>query len=267
MIRPEVKLNEIEYFEFKEGVVNLVARLDDAKNRDPIVIRVYEMKLIKKKVEEDKTNSKFEFNRVLELAAIKKASDLKVTVKLLATFNNGFIYKYVDGDQNNPKLYDLDTAKKTAIKMARLHHIDLNELTELSEKPKLIVDREMSLDKDDLFAKEKSTFDKQMSESKYEQLRSIPVYSKIMKEISDLHDLNLEKDAYGKICFCHNDLNLTNLLIEKSSKQVVFIDFEKSNKNFAMFDIAYHLYTIGGLFCQYFKADDVPDEEFCKRMA
>ena len=31
-----------------------------------------------------------------------------------------------------------------------------------------------------------------------------------------------------------------------------------------MYDIAYHLYNMGGLFCQYFKVENVPNEEFIK---
>ena len=70
-------------------------------------------------------------------------------------------------------------------------------------------------------------FDKGMEESEFEELRShLPRYSRLVDEIERLHELIVEGDAYGSLCLCHNDLQLTNLLIDRQTKEPIFIDFE-----------------------------------------
>lgn len=39
IVRPAAKLVEIEYEEFKEGVINSIVKLSDPLHKDPIVIR------------------------------------------------------------------------------------------------------------------------------------------------------------------------------------------------------------------------------------
>ena len=255
ILRPEIKLDTIEYNEFKEGVINSIVLLNDPISNDPIVIRTYmlKMKAMRKAAgKEDLDLEKFQ-NRKLELAALKSASELGIffyrfifssfhlfinfffnifkligiTVELLATYKNGFIYKYVDGDVNDAKLYDLKTtAKKTAIKMAKFHHINLDEIA--NEKPAMIKFTDKAT-----FANATKGFDAMQKESRHDELRNeLPIFSKIEDDYRELHNLILVNDAYGKICFCHNDLNQTNLLIEKSTKQPVFIDFEWHVSNF-----------------------------------
>lgn len=260
LVRPDVRVEDIEYNNFKEGVVNLIVKLDDPKHREPIVIRTYALKIkaeSKKNGDDGFDISKFQ-NRKLELAALKAASDLGCTVELVATYNNGFIYKYVDGDVNSIKLYDLDTAKKVAKKMARFHMIDLSGMT--SDKP--AVHRFL---KNESFDEITKTFDQKMKDSRHEEFRNfLPTYSELKAEYERLHHLVVSKNAYGKVCFCHNDLNMTNLLIEKSTKEPLLIDFEWSDKNYEMYDISYHIVNMAGLFCQYFKPDDVPSDDFIR---
>lgn len=58
---------------------------------------------------------------------------------------------------------------------------------------------------------------------------------------------------------------MSNLLIEKFSKEPIFIDFEFANTNLIMYDISYHLITLAGLFCEYFNVEDIPNEEFIRK--
>jgi len=126
LIRPDVKVEDIKYENFNEGVVNLIVKLDDSKSNSPLVIRTYGLKMKQSKTEGFNL-SKFE-NRELELEALKQASDLGITAKIIATYSNGFVYKYIDGEVSSYELYDSELAKKTAIKMVKFHTMDLKEL-------------------------------------------------------------------------------------------------------------------------------------------
>ena len=172
-----------------------------------------------KKGDDNMDLEKFQ-NRKLELASLKRASELGITVELLATYKNGFIYKYIDGEQNRFELYSIETtAKQTAIKMARLHAM---KVPGASKDPTVLkfLDRTT-------FAEFTKDFAKKQAESKHEELRSaIPLHPGVDDEYERLHYLVLEADAYGPIVFCHNDLNQTNLLINRTTKEPIFIDFE-----------------------------------------
>lgn len=249
ILRPDIRPDEIECDGFGEGCLNSLVKLDDPKNRDPIVVRVYLLKLLASMSEEERELEKSRpslVNRELELEALQKASELGITVRLYATFQNGFIYRYVDADMNSFELYDFEVARKTAMKLAKLHRIDLSGLAR--EKP--AVYRILGRDDPKCELEQRAFFDRKMRESELEQLRtSLPSYSKLSQEFERLHDLIFEKDAYGPICFAHNDLNLGknfigrspyltdlqpncflliagNLLIEKHSKEPILIDFE-----------------------------------------
>lgn len=96
LVRPDVRVEDIEYNNFKEGVVNLIVRLDDPIHRQPIVIRTYALKM---RAESNKNGDDFDIskyqNRTLELAAIKAASDLKCSVEMIATYKNGSVTYFI----------------------------------------------------------------------------------------------------------------------------------------------------------------------------
>lgn len=225
LIRPEVKFEEIEYKEFSEGVCNLIVRLDDETNKDPIGIRVNGFKINSEKIKEK--DKKMGSNRELELAILEKANDLGICSKVFASFENGLIYKFVDGVTNSFELYDLETAKKTAIKMAKFHRIDVNE-SGAEKEPVIYKYLGTNDEKTYQLNKEKmKEFDLKMQESEHDELRNyLPKYSNIFEQLEALHELILERNAYGSIYFCHNDLHQENLIIEKSTKNPFFIDFE-----------------------------------------
>lgn len=230
MVRPNIKPETIKCSEFKEGVINSIVQLDDPISNDPIVIRTYMLKM--KKLRQQDSNGfdleKFS-NRKLELAALKKASEEEITVKLIATYKNGFIYKYIDGEVNCVELYDLETvAKKTAIKMAKLHQFDLPEASKEPQVLKFAGENE--------FDQYTIGFDHLQKNSKHDEFKNVlPLYNQLQDDYKRLHKLVLDKKAYGRICFCHNDLNRTNLLIEKTTKDPIFIDFEWVSLIFEMF--------------------------------
>lgn len=229
LLRPEISVDEIsECREIEVGVVNSIVMLNDAKSNDPVVVRVYALRLLQSMTEEKRKSQAerpLRINRELELAALREASELGITAKLYATFSNGFIYKYVDGDMATFELYDLPVARRTAAKMARLHRIRPDETL---VKPKPAVFTILGKDENrDFVLADRAAFDKKMAESEFEELRNgLPKFSTLAEEYERLHDLVFEKDAYGPVCFCHNDLNLSNLLIDRQTKDPILIDFE-----------------------------------------
>ena len=208
--------------------MNSIVKVDDPKSNDPVVVRVYILRLLQSMTEEERERQKNQpslINRPLELEVLRKASELGVTVRLLATFTNGFIYGYVDGTMNSFERYDRQVARQTAIKMARLHRMRLADGM-LNPEPAVyrFVGRSGDLN---AVSERRVQFDKKMAESEFEGLRvRLPRYSSLCAEYERLHDLVLERDAYGPACFCHNDLNMSNLLIDRKTKEPIFIDFE-----------------------------------------
>lgn len=192
-IRSDVNDNDIEYYQFNEGVLNLVVKLDDAKHREPLVFRSNALKILKLRNEgEERTLDPREIRRrVIELASMKKANDLNITVKLVASYKNGFVYKYVDADLNNLDLYDLQMARKVATKMARLHSIDFRKIAD--EEPAIF---SMVNYRDE---KREAKIDKQMKDSSAKEVKQLPLFSQIKKEFRKIHTLILENDAYGEI--------------------------------------------------------------------
>ncbi len=50
------------------------------------------------------------------------------------------------------------------------------------------------------------------------------------------------------IVFCHNDLLLGNVVYEKSTDRITFIDYEYAGQNFQAFDIGNHFTEFAGVF-------------------
>lgn len=49
------------------------------------------------------------------------------------------------------------------------------------------------------------------------------------------------------IVFCHNDLLLGNVVYEKSTDRITFIDYEYAGQNFQAFDIGNHFTEFAGV--------------------
>ena len=228
MLRPHVRLDEIsECREIDQGIVNLIWKVNDQKSDEPVVVRVYLLRLLQSVGEEEREMQKNEpppIDRRLELEVLQAASELGITAKMFATFKNGFIYKYVDGLTNCFEAYDLSVARQVAIKMARLHRIRLADGLAQSKPGVSWILRD---DCPELVREQRALFDKKMKESEFEELRSqLPAYSSLAEEYERLQKMVAEKDALGPVCICHNDLNFGNLLIDRQTKEPFFIDFE-----------------------------------------
>lgn len=173
LLRPETKDDEIEYNCFQEGVNNLLVKLDDKKNRSPIVVRTYDLKSISKKQSDIKFDVSTLLVRKLEIEALKKASELEITIKLIATYNNGFIYEFIEGETVDKYGYDQAIAKKTAIRLARFHKIKISD--DLVAKRPKILEKSPTQQLHEII-------DKKMKESEHKEFNSfLPIYTDIIK--------------------------------------------------------------------------------------
>jgi ethanolamine kinase len=61
-----------------------------------------------------------------------------------------------------------------------------------------------------------------------------------------MHLQTVLKSCNSPIVFCHNDLNMVNIIHTVDTESVTFIDFEYAQPNFQAFDIANHFAKIAG---------------------
>lgn len=149
--------------------------------------------------ERDLSNTSL-MDKSLELEAVRRASELGITVKLCATFRNGFIYRFVDGDVLTFENYDLDIAKKVASKVAMLHRLDLGALANKTPTLDYILGKAGDLKQ---LQEERDFLDRKMRESEFEEYRSqLPGFKKLCEEMEKIYEILLQKGALGPVCFC-----------------------------------------------------------------
>ena len=223
MIRPGVEIGDIEFFPIKEGFMNSMIRLNDPKSKHPIVVRTFDGKKLENETSTNVDYKKNIHNRDLELAVLEKSSELNITAKLIATFDNGLIMDFINGSDFYIGNYDIETSKEFARRLAKFHQIKLDDLVEkrpivdeFSEKGPLKVKK---------IIKEMDEFMEQNKDVIMEYTNNLPSFTHLQKEFKDLHNFMLEHDAYGHICLAHNDLNPGNIMIENTGIPYL-IDFE-----------------------------------------
>ena len=204
MLRPKVRPEEVQCSGFDVGIMNRVVKMDDPISKDPIVFRIFNLKVLEtmtqEEREEEKKSKLSTVNRELELEAVKKASELGITVKLCATFRNGFVYQYVDGEMLTIESYDFELAKKIATNIAKFHRMDLGELARKQPVGYWHLGKEGD---SGAAKKEREFLDQKMKESEFEEFRSyLPNFSELSREVERIHELLLQKDAYGRVFFC-----------------------------------------------------------------
>lgn len=225
LLRPNANPEAIRCEDFDVGIMNKVVKMDDPDSNDPIVLRIFQLKSLETMSPEEREKKKRQENRGLEVEAFRRAGDLGIAPKLCATFRNGFVYPFVDGDMLTAEIYDFEIAKKIAAKVAKLHRLDLGAMAR--QRPDRYWEAYFGGERDQAeVKKERDFFDQKMRESEFEEYRDcLPSFTEICVELERIHEILLEKNAYGPVCFLHNDLNITNVIVKKN-KEPVLLDFE-----------------------------------------
>jgi ethanolamine kinase len=171
-------------------------------------------------------------DRKQELSNLIRLSQLGFCPGIYGYFNNGMVYGYVHGCVYTPSdMVDAHKSYLVAEHMASWHQIDTNR-----DKPQLFVTLQKWLDflpfqysddtKNQLFSTFGYTIDSLRKESLY---------------------LQRKLEAIGSpVVFCHNDIQVGNIVYDPENDSVRFIDYEYGCVSYRGFDIGNHFCEFGG---------------------
>ena len=169
----------------------------------------------------DRDNEINTLNIVSSVASMNSA-------KLLAVFANGICYEYPEGDTLDiHTVRDPHIAKLIAVEMAQMHFYCKTIPTPTTGTYASAVAR--------FITNIPKSFDDLNKQKAFEQIPKISVIQEEIQSVgSALEKLNLP------LVLCHNDLILLNILYQKSTDKITFLDFEYSGYNFNCYDIGNH---------------------------
>ena len=169
-------------------------------------------------------NSELLIDRDQETKNFDHLSVLGLCPEVYAHFDNGMVYGYVEGDVFTLK--DMTTkAELVAKHLAEWHQIKMRHKV---SKPSLF-----------------DTID--------DWLEKVPVNAKLLglskaDLIIESKLLQAALEAFDSpVVFCHNDLQVGNVIYNNERNSVAFIDFEYGAPNFRGFDIGNHFNEFGGI--------------------
>lgn len=238
LIRPDWDLEKIRYKLFTDGITNkLIGLFDDSRpENDGVLVRVYGKnteKIIDRKAE-------FENFKFLYRAGI--APDL------YATFDNGMVYKYIKGETlTTTSVRDPSIYRIVAKTMARFHRLGTTNGRSAND----------GTTKSQLWSKMKqfANLIPERFSSPSIDLQFRKIFTRGIGSLrDDIETLKTLLDNIGSpVVFCHNDLLLTNILVQNdntvrgSPVSVAFIDYEYAMFNNQAFDIANHFIEFAGV--------------------
>jgi len=186
---------------------------------DKILIRVYGL------------GSDVLIDRSQEIENMDLLSKSGLGSKLHGVFNNGIVYQYLPGKSitrdmvTSPSIYPL-----VARKMANMH------LIQMEKKENILWSRMgnyINICPEEFQDMGKNTIIKENFLNKQELLYEFSLLKKLLENCS------------SPLVFCHNDLNIPNILFDGSD--VSFIDVEYAGCSFAAFDVANHFVEFTGV--------------------
>ena len=150
--------------------------------------------------------------------------------QLLGVFNNGICYQYLPG---HPITRDMVSSKHiyplVATKLANMHLIKMEQKTNiLWDRMKRYID----LSPDSFEDPQQDVLFKEHILNKQQLLYEFAMLKKLLENCS------------SPLVFCHNDLNIPNILFDGSD--VAFIDVEYAGCSYAAFDVANHFVEFTG---------------------
>ncbi|CAF1162495.1 unnamed protein product [Adineta ricciae] len=245
---------KLSFKELTDGLSNqMLAMFPPSYDEQALIIRTYGK------------NSDLIVDRQAEIRNMVKLSQYDMANEVLATFNNGFLYALVPGDQ-----IDVDDGKidsPLAAKLAAFHSVPSDDgnnekksrLTEKLDHYVHLLNGTNSQLRHRLEAMEpsatgmldaiKTTVGLQSSPPSLDSLESFFEYSFAQLD-DDLHQIKStlkQKWSDIPVVLCHNDTLSRNFLFDKQTNTMHMIDFEHSFDNLYLYDIENYFVEFAGL--------------------
>lgn len=240
-IYPDCKLIDVDYKVFSKGKTNkLVGWYLHRCCTDEcmVIVKIY-----------GKRTDLF-IDRELEIDALKVLNSTNLPPKLIATFDNGYVYSFVPGESVTLELYYKNNLLYLVPDvLARIHKLEFP-----SGKKKFAVQWDKSIQ---FIAAIPDENDDQFKEITKRFLIEFPEGKRYFTE--QLNDMkNRFANSKSPIVFCHNDMLLDNILYSKG--QISLIDYEYVEYNYQAFDVANHFAEFAGV--DDFNPANYPTEEY-----
>ncbi|TMS37187.1 hypothetical protein L596_004166 [Steinernema carpocapsae] len=230
-LKPDWHPSEITFKDFTVGITNRIFAVfasedeETSENRDAtkrLIFRVFG------------NNTEKIIDRETELRNWLLLSNAHLAAPLVATFKNGIVCGYLEGESLNvdsvrsPKI-----VRKICKAVARMHKIKPttqdSETVYTSKSAKFL---------DNLPAR----FEDPEKERRFQEYFGV---KDLRKEYHDL--LKIIEGQKNEVVFCHNDLLVYNILYDKQTNDLNFIDYEYAGPNYQLFDIANHFNEYAGV--------------------
>jgi len=166
-------------------------------------------------------------DRNQEIENMKLLAKYNLGAPLVAEFNNGICYHYVNGRSlSNADIFKEEIYSLVAEKLAKIHNIPMESKQNV------------------LWSKTKNLINL-ISEFENNEHYGNGIFNCKNDLVKEFHFLkSLLENCDSPIVFCHLDLNLPNILYDGT--EVHFIDVEYSGCSYAAFDIANHFVEFVG---------------------
>lgn len=212
-IRPSWSRETTRLVTFTEGITNSIFGLFDKHSSDGLVIKIFG------------SQTELFIDRQSELKAMTILSNAGVlNQRVLIQFSNGIIYQFAPGVAcSRDDMRDPTIASLIAAKLGQFHSVPLETQ---EKKPSLI------------FLMRR--FVELLLPEKIDLIDDIDlIETKLLPGMSSTNGEDL--------VLCHNDLLVKNILFDRDTQQISFIDFEYTHLNYALFDIANHFVEYAGV--------------------
>ena len=223
IIRPDWNASNTRLVTFTEGITNSILGLFNTRTpddeSDALVIKLFG------------EHTELFIDRNAEIHAMMKLSENNVlSQRVLIQFKNGLVYEFAAGRAcSKQEVRDEHISKLIAAKLAQFHNVPLKET---NEEPYVIT----------LIHK----FIQLIDEHQITDISQIKSDMKTIEKVI-LPDLVPNPQIGQDLVFCHNDLLIKNIVYDKKTDTVSFIDFEYTHMNYALFDIANHFVEYAGV--------------------
>ncbi|GIX87657.1 ethanolamine kinase 1 [Caerostris extrusa] len=232
----------IDFERFKDGITNHLVKCYMKDNPDQaLLIRVYGEK------------TELFIDRDLEVRNMQMMCEAGLCAPLHCAFSNGLCYGFSPGEVLDTKMVrDPDISNLIARRLVKMHAVRSN-VHEVVTQPCLFPM---------LYKYHNLIPDSFPDPVKDERYKMVIASKDVLKSEIDCMKEHLVK-IESPVVFCHNDLLLKNVIYNKETEDVTFIDYEYADYNYQAFDIGNHFCEFAGV--EKFEPKLYPGKEFQMR--